>query len=505
MCMVVMSRWLLLALLAVVATADENSDVLEFDSDSFQDGIADKDIVLVEFYAPWCGHCKRLAPEYEKAATTLAADDPPIPLAKVDCPANNALCSEYGVTGYPTLKIFRGGEYSSDYQGPRSAEGIVSYMRKQAGPSARELSTMEDVKKFLDSTEHSVIGFFTEEETKLRKAFTSVADTLRDNFRFAFSTAKEVMDEYKYSDQVVLFQPAPMQTKMEAPSSPYEGDPTSNDIKEWIRGNFMGLAGVRNADNMMFFEAKKPLVVAYYDVDYTHNAKGSNYWRNRVIKVAKEFVGRVSFSVSSKSEMSRETEALGLDSSAQVTVGLYDSNGKYAMTEDFSVDNLKAFVQQYLDGELEIYVKSEPIPEDNSGPVKVVVGKNFADIVNDDTKDVLIEFYAPWCGHCKALAPKYEELGEKLKDDPNIVIAKSDATANDYPPSYEVRGYPTIYWVPAGSKDKPQKYEGGREVSDFIDFLKKNASNQPVTVAGGNDEDAKDEKKKKKKAKKEEL
>ena len=68
-----------------------------------------------------CGHCKRLAPEYEKAATTLAADDPPIPLAKVDCPANNALCSEYGVTGYPTLKIFRGGEYSSDYQGPRSA------------------------------------------------------------------------------------------------------------------------------------------------------------------------------------------------------------------------------------------------------------------------------------------------------------------------------------------------------------------------------------------------
>lgn len=68
-----------------------------------------------------CGHCKRLAPEYEKAATALAGDDPAIPLAKVDCPANSGLCSRFGVTGYPTLKIFRGGEFSADYGGPRSA------------------------------------------------------------------------------------------------------------------------------------------------------------------------------------------------------------------------------------------------------------------------------------------------------------------------------------------------------------------------------------------------
>ena len=61
------------------------------------------------------------------------------------------------------------------------------------------------------------------------------------------------------------------------------------------------------------------------------------------------------------------------------------------------------------------------------------MAKNFDEVVNDPERDVLIEFYAPWCGHCKSLAPKYEELAEKLKDEPGVTIAKMDATANDVP------------------------------------------------------------------------
>lgn len=59
-------------------------------------------------------------------------------------------------------------------------------------------------------------------------------------------------------------------------------------------------------------------------------------------------------------------------------------------------------------------MKSEEIPESNDAPVKIVVGKNFDSIVMDETKDVLVEFYAPWCGHCKSLEPKYEELAKQL-------------------------------------------------------------------------------------------
>src|SRR3954463_8420804 len=74
-----------------------------------------------------------------------------------------------------------------------------------------------------------------------------------------------------------------------------------------------------------------------------------------------------------------------------------------------SVENLKQFVDDLLEGKLEPYMKSEPVPSEQ-GDVKVAVAKNFKELIMDADRDALIEFYAPWCGHCKSLAPKYEEL-----------------------------------------------------------------------------------------------
>lgn len=77
-----------------------------------------------------CGHCKRLKPEYAKAAELLLGNDPPITLAKVDCTeSGKKTCNKYSVSGYPTLKIFSGGDVVSDYNGPREAAGIAKHMR----------------------------------------------------------------------------------------------------------------------------------------------------------------------------------------------------------------------------------------------------------------------------------------------------------------------------------------------------------------------------------------
>lgn len=112
-----------------------------------------------------------------------------------------------------------------------------------------------------------------------------------------------------------------------------------------------------------------------------------------------------------------------------------------------------------------------------------MVAHSYKDIVLDDTKDVLIEFYAPWCGHCKSLAPKYDELGELFAPFADkVVIAKVDATANDVPD--DIQGFPTIKLYPAGKKEAPVNFSGARTVEDLAEFVKENGEYQIDVYAG---------------------
>ncbi len=117
-------------------------------------------------------------------------------------------------------------------------------------------------------------------------------------------------------------------------------------------------------------------------------------------------------------------------------------------------------------------MRSQPKPKKDKSPVKTVVGSTFNEIVMDTSKHVFIEFYAPWCGHCKQLEPKFKELGKKFKKSNNVVIAKFDATANDAPPEFEYTGFPTLFFVRANSNEVVL-YDGERETKAMASFVKK--------------------------------
>eukprot|EP01123_Difflugia_compressa_P005751 TRINITY_DN17875_c1_g1_i1.p1 TRINITY_DN17875_c1_g1~~TRINITY_DN17875_c1_g1_i1.p1 ORF type:complete len:349 (+),score=80.65 TRINITY_DN17875_c1_g1_i1:1056-2102(+) len=110
--------------------------------------------------------------------------------------------------------------------------------------------------------------------------------------------------------------------------------------------------------------------------------------------------------------------------------------------------------------------------------VTILTPDNFDEFVLDENKEAFVEFYAPWCGHCKKLAPTWEKLAGVFRSEPSVVIGSVDAdNYKDLGTKYGVSGFPTIIYFSKTNKDG-ERYNGGRELTDLVAHVNQQAGTQ---------------------------
>jgi protein disulfide-isomerase A4 len=175
------------------------------------------------------------------------------------------------------------------------------------------------------------------------------------------------------------------------------------DLLNFWRENSASLVGQRTRDNVATRYGKNPLVVIYYTVDFSfEHQEGTQYWRNKILPIADKYKKNYRFAISNEEEFGNELQETGLgDSGLEHNVIAFGYDGKkYPMRSEIYdgelEENLEAFMNDLNSGKVKPHIKSAPIPAKEKGPIKTLVASNFEKVLKDDSKDYLVEFYAPW-------------------------------------------------------------------------------------------------------------
>jgi protein disulfide-isomerase A1 len=263
---------------------------------------------------------------------------------------------------------------------------------RQLAPVPKKLEAGE-IDTFPGEENVAVLGIFASYESDEYKTFVEVATKLREDYVFAATDREEDRKKiYAEAPSVVLFK------KFDEGRNELVGAEgfAAESLTSWIKTHATPLMDDIGPQNYAgFIESGVPLAYLFIDSDEQRTEIGA-----QVREIAKKYKGKVNFVFCDAKKYGGHARNLNLKEefpafAIQSTGGEKVLKYPLSQASHITADAIEKFVESFVAGEVEPSVKSEEIPETNDGPVKVVVGKNFNEIVQDPTKDVLIEFYAP--------------------------------------------------------------------------------------------------------------
>uniref|UniRef100_F7FT98 Protein disulfide-isomerase-like protein of the testis n=1 Tax=Monodelphis domestica TaxID=13616 RepID=F7FT98_MONDO len=434
--------------------------------------------LMVEFYNPLSKQSQNLIKEMGKAVDIMGKENPGVLFGKVNITSEKLLKQEFAINDVPTVKLFIEGhrQWPIDCRGVIEAAALVTWLRNQIRQSIVLLTNREQTKAFINSRKLIVIGFFEDLHEGTVELFYDLVKDFPE-VPFGMIEKRDLWIRYGITiDTMVVFQ----QGKIVHFEECEEDSHILRDLSKIVKFFTMDLVIEYNIETMD----------QIYDMHIRNHillfiSKNSTEF-DALVKIfelaALEFKNKLIFLIVNTDEIHNihvlEYFQIASWDIPSVRILNLTKSMKYQMPADeITFKNLKNFCKDFLDGLAKQQLSSENIPKDwDTKPVKVLVGKNFKEVVFSHRRNAFVMFYAPWSYECKSLLPVLEELGKKYQYHESVTIAKIDVTANDIHQMF-LEKYPFFKFFPAKT-DLVVPYDGEYNLDAFINFVEKEIKSQ---------------------------
>jgi len=437
-----------------LVSSDTPPSFIELTLHNFDSTVRTSPNTFVLFFAPWCAKCSTFIEE-EYNTIVSSFDSTQYTFGKVNIEEEQYLASLHSVNTFPSIKLYRQHTTGEGYDGEFKADKIIYWLKRKTVSPSQLLSTQTEIDDFFNQRGTKILAKVKEGGKAMRHWLRATAAPQLDEYyigHILIETDPEGITLYKPNEDPIIFTDTILKTK----------------ILKWVDEVGPNLCAVLTEPIWTKSQADSiPLLIIMV------NSLDDTEVIDIARQIALKYKNQVRTTYSTIMDM-----AENLGASGQVTPTALIIQWPSTITvfneelEQFHLETGMNFVNQTLEGKYESFKKSEPIPETNDEPVKVIVRKSFDQMVKDPTKNVFVEFYAPRCAYCATFEPIWKELAGLYKND-NVMIAKFNADANFPPSELNVQKFPTLIFFPTYNKDGI-RYEGERNLLALKEFIQTN-------------------------------